>query len=236
MAFWGGSRLTDEIERRKIVIPFEPDNIDCNSYTLCMGDEYYITPEAGFSLRKSRKKTLGSKSYFSSSENRFVDKAESFTIPPGQFAFLLSLQSVRIPDDAMGFISLRSGLKFRGLINVSGFHVDPGFEGKLIYSVFNAGPSSFSIGLGDPLFKLWLADLDGEASSDYVFRSKEPQAAIPNNLVSDVNKSVSSVQHMDARVKSLETKYNIFIGVIVAIPVLATLAFAVARFFGLELK
>ena len=236
MAFWGGSRLAAEIGDRKIVTPFDPDNIDCNSYTLCMGDEYYITPEAGFSLRKSRKKTLTSKRYFSPSENCFVNKADTFTIPPGQFAFLLSLQSVKIPDDAMGFISLRSGLKFRGLINVSGFHVDPGFEGKLIYSVFNAGPSSFSIGLGDPLFKLWLADLDGVVSSDYVFSSKEPQAEIPNSLVSDVAKSVSSVQQMDARVKSLETKYNISIGVLVAIPVMAGLFFGVARFFGLELK
>ena len=235
MAFWGGSRIAEEIDRRKIVTPFDPKNIDCNSYTLCMGDEYYITPEAGFSLRKSRKKALTSKSYFSPSENCFVNKADTFTIPPGQFAFLLSLQSVKIPDDVMGFISLRSGLKFRGLINVSGFHVDPGFEGKLIYSVFNAGPSSFSIGLGDPLFKLWLADLDGDVSSDYVL-SKEPQAESPNSLVSDVAKSVSSVQQMDARVKSLETKYNISIGVLVAIPVLVGLFFGAARFFGLELK
>ena len=41
---------------------------------------------------------------------------------------------------------------------------------------------------------------------------------------------------MDARVKSLETKYNISIGVLVAIPVLVGLFFGAARFFGLELK
>ena len=229
MAFWGGARLAEEVEKRKIVSPFNPKLIDCNSYTLCMGDEYYITPEAGYSLRKSRKKSLISKSYFSPSDNKFVNKSETFTIPPGQFAFLLSQQVVKIPDDVMGFISLRSGIKFRGLINVSGFHVDPGFEGKLIYSVFNAGPSSFSIGLGDPLFKLWLADLDGEVRKDYVFSCSEPQLEIPNSLVSDVAKSVSSVQQMDTRVKALETKMTIVLGVISA---LATAAVIIARLAG----
>ncbi len=228
MAFWGGARLSREIEQRDIVTPFNSKNIDCNSYTLCMGDEYYVTPDAGFSIRKSRKLALTSRSYFSPTDNRFLHKADTFTIPPGQFAFLLSQQSVKIPSDVMGFISLRSGMKFRGLINVSGFHVDPGFEGKLIYSVFNAGPSAFSIGLGDPLFKLWLADIDDDESGEYVW-SSEPQSEIPNKLISEVAKPVSSVQQMETRVKNLENKMAIVLGVIGA---LATAAVIIARIAG----
>ena len=51
-----------------------------------------------------------------------------FTIPPGQFAFLLTEEVVSVPPDALAFISIRAKTKFRGLVNVSGFHVDPGYQ------------------------------------------------------------------------------------------------------------
>ena len=50
-------------------------------------------------------------------------------IPPGQFAFLLTAETVTMPDNAIAFISIKARLKFNGLINISGFHVDPGYRG-----------------------------------------------------------------------------------------------------------
>jgi hypothetical protein len=41
----------------------------------------------------------------------------------------------------MAFISMRTAFKFKGLVNISGFHVDPGYKGKLIFAVFNASPT-----------------------------------------------------------------------------------------------
>jgi dCTP deaminase len=43
---------------------------------------------------------------------------------------------------------------------VSGFHVDPGYSGKLIYAVYNASPSPVQICEGESVFKIWFADLD----------------------------------------------------------------------------
>jgi dUTPase len=72
---------------------------------------------------------------------RKLGEGEAFTIPPGQFAFLLTEEVVSVPADALAFISVRARTKFRGLVNVSGFHVDPGYRGQLTFSVFNAGPA-----------------------------------------------------------------------------------------------
>src|SRR5690606_791554 len=131
--------------------------------------------------RKNKKKFLKENAYFSDAQGKFVKRGESFTIPPGQFAFLLTEEVVSIPDNLMGWISLRSGIKFKGLVNISGFHVDPGFKGNLIYSVFNAGPSPIPISRGDPLFKLWIAELDGAVVEKYIFRSPKPQSEISNS-------------------------------------------------------
>jgi dCTP deaminase len=236
MTFWGGSQLAEQVPKLGIVKPFDENLIDCNAYTLRMGDEYYITPEAGFSLRKNKKKFLKQNTYFSESQGKFVKRGESFTIPPGQFAFLLTEEVVSIPDNLMGWISLRSGIKFKGLVNISGFHVDPGFKGNLIYSVFNAGPSPIPISRGDPLFKLWIAELDGAVVEKYVFRSAKPQTEISNSLISEVAREVSSVQQMADRVKALETKYNIVVGILGGITAIALFLFAAARFLGLEFK
>jgi len=120
MTFWSGEKLA---ANRSVVDPFDQDQIDCNAYTLRMGGAYYRTGEreTGYEQKKT---TLAD--------------GEAFLIPAGQFAFLLSKETVRIPLDTMAFISMRTGIKFQGLINVSGFHVDPGYEGKLIYAVYNA--------------------------------------------------------------------------------------------------
>ena len=98
------SRLTELVE------PFDPERIVNCSYELSMGSEAYITG------RDSRTKMA-------------LTRGEQLSVPPGQFAQLLTEETVEIPEDALGLISIKSGLKSRGLVNVSGFHVDPGYRG-----------------------------------------------------------------------------------------------------------
>jgi dCTP deaminase len=69
---------------------------------------------------------------------------------------------VAIPRNAIAFISIKSSIKFRGLVNVSGFHVDPGFEGHLKYSVFNAGSEDVVLQRGEAAFPIWFCNLDRE--------------------------------------------------------------------------
>ena len=90
--------------------------------------------------------------------------AEAFTIPPGQFAFVLTEEVVSVPSDALAFISIRAKTKFRGLVNVSGFHVDPGYRGQLTFSVFNAGPVPVHLKRGQPILLIWYASLDCETT------------------------------------------------------------------------
>lgn len=119
--------------------------VDCNSLHLCVGDEIFVTPQLD-DVNNVTKRRLA--------------KGEPFTIPPQQFAFILTEERVRIPIDAMAFISMRATFKMLGLVNVSGFHVDPGWDGKLIFAVFNAGPAPVNLERGHPVFLMWCADLD----------------------------------------------------------------------------
>src|SRR5258708_16870827 len=115
--FWSGETLGERL--KSLIEPFAPDRVDCAAYKLSVGPEVYVSPnDQAVEPNSVTVRQLGD--------------GEAFTIPPGQFAFLLTEEIVSVPADALAFISIRAKTKFRGLVNVSGFHVDPGYRGQLI--------------------------------------------------------------------------------------------------------
>jgi dCTP deaminase len=83
------------------------------------------------------------------------------SIPPGQFAMLTCYEEIEIPDDHMAFIALRSSFKFQGLVNISGFHVDPTHKGTLLFAVQNVGPSDIRLEYREPTFTIFFAEVKG---------------------------------------------------------------------------
>src|SRR6185369_7704483 len=136
MSFW----TTERLKREQTSKPLEPliDPYDANfvkqgAYELSLGPEAFVTTDPKGTKQKLRKR-------------------QHLVIPSGQFALLLTEETVRVPDNAIGFISVRFSLKRRGIVNVSGFHVDPGFVGKLKFAVYNAGSQNIVIARGDRVF------------------------------------------------------------------------------------
>lgn len=145
MSFWSGAKLNELLP--KLVTHYDQSRVDCSAYTLRMGRQYYLSAGgAEAATNKLQKLSAG----------------DSLAIPSGQFAVLLTEEIVTVPPGAMAFISIKNGFKSRGLVNVSGFHVDPGFSAPLKFAVFNAGPSTIVIRQGDDCFLIWFADLDRE--------------------------------------------------------------------------
>jgi dCTP deaminase len=113
---------------------------------------------------------MGSEAFVTSSTKKkklLLESGEAVVIPPGQFALLLTEEKVKVPLGAIAFISMRFSIKRRGLINISGFHVDPGFSGRLKFSVYNAGPNDITISRGDRIFVMWFSDLDNTTADGY---------------------------------------------------------------------
>jgi dCTP deaminase len=217
MPFWSGETLLEWIPRFKIIEPFEPAQIDCASYTLKMGKEAYITPD--YHVTIISKHTIYR-----------LEEREHFIIPAGQFGFLLTKEVVSIPADVLGFISLRTGLKFRGLINVSGFHVDPGFRGHLIYAVYNAGPSPIHLARGDALFKIWLADLDRK-NSEYVWLGDKliENEHIDPALIDRIPGTILSMNNMSDRLSVIEREWSFVKWALGIVVVVGGLVFAALR-------
>src|ERR1700675_3867633 len=104
MAFWSGEKLAERLS--ELVDPSDPKNIDCASYTLSVGPEYYVSPTDQTSDEKSRSLIL-------------LAEDQAFAIPPGQFAYVHTEEIVKVPADSIAFISIRARVKWKGLVNVS---------------------------------------------------------------------------------------------------------------------
>lgn len=120
---------------------YDKDNLHEACYDLRVGDEVFL------------------------SENRVPtqlpdkDGNPYIVLPPGQFALVKTFERISVPRDCIAFISIRSKFKFQGLINISGFHVDPTYKGHLIFSVQNVGPNDIRLKYKDPAFMIIWAKL-----------------------------------------------------------------------------
>jgi len=82
--------------------------------------------------------------------------------------------------------------------NVSGFHVDPGWSGKLVFSVYNAGPAETVVAKGEPMFMIVYADLDRTTARPYAGSSKN-QSNIDASLLQNMTEGVFSPQALRRR-------------------------------------
>lgn len=208
MSFWSSQTLISNLPN--FIEPFNADQVQSASYELCLGEEVYISALPDTPLRERKKIILGER--------------ETVAIPPGQFAFLITSETIRVPDNALAFISMKFKFKSNGLINVSGFHVDPGYNGKLIFAVYNAGPLNFHVGKGERVFSIWYADLDKDDENP---RKKVGYDSIPTELINSPD-LVSSLPYLVTRLDDLEKKienYSIKQAFVFAIAIGVLLAF-----------
>jgi hypothetical protein len=90
-----------------LVHPFDPNRLEEAKYIMSIGKEVCLSSSVtGQTIRR-------------------LHEDEAFQLAQGQFAYILTHETVRIPLDAIGFISINARIKFSGLVNISGFHVNP---------------------------------------------------------------------------------------------------------------
>lgn len=184
MAFIGNTSLTTLLTGSDIISDFNPKRIKNGAYELSLGSQVFQTDSSPRSVKN-------------------LKDGEQIEIKPGQFALLLTKEYIKIPEDKIVFISIKAGIKFKGLVNVSGFHVDPGFEGKLLFSVYNAGPSNIILSNGTNYFPMWFAEIN--ETQDYIGRH-EKQTRIPDDPVEALSQGeLASPNVLSKRIEESKT-------------------------------
>lgn len=147
MAFWNTNKIRQECLAQGLVTPYRADRVIRCAYELGVGSEAFITSRT--------------------ESTTHLKEGEKVTIPAGQFGLLTTKELIYVPNNAIAFISIRASIKFQGLVNVSGFHVDPGFRGPLKFAVYNAGSRDIDLDQDERVFMIWFADLSEDTPDPY---------------------------------------------------------------------
>lgn len=182
--FWSSETMKARLPA--LIDPYRESRVTNCSYELSLGTQVFVTGED-----KTR---------------RDIEIGKQIQIPPGQFANLLTDETVSVPDDALGLISMKFTLKQPGLVNVSGFHVDPGYTGKLLFSVYNAGPQAVPITSGKPAFLLWYCSLDSATADEY---DRPQRDEITDRDVERLGGEVFSPHTLARRLDRLEDRFKL---------------------------
>jgi len=182
------------------------------TYDLRVGNEVYLSSD-----------TLPTKLAGPTSNN------DTISIGPGEFAVIMTHEYMYVPKSLMGFISVRFKYKSKGLVNISGFHVDPGFSGKIAYSVYNAGPSDIVLRYKEAVFMIIFEQLD-EPLNYLPEHYTEGQTQLQTDLISSLKGNVFSPRKLDQRLRRVEDLQNYLM-----IPLIIGTVLAIVE-FGLRLS
>jgi dCTP deaminase len=190
MPFWTTEKLLREQKKKQLIDPFKIEFVKQGAYELALGPEAFVTTEPRGTKQRL---TLG----------------EQLVIP-------LTEEVVTIPNTAIGFISVRFTLKRRGLVNVSGFHVDPGFVGRLKFAVYNAGSQKIVVSRGDRVFMIWYCDLT-EPTSDLYKGQSSNQDKITSEDVMFLQGEVASPAELKKQIDELRGEFSTWKKIIVSL-------------------
>jgi len=184
VSVWSAETLLRRLN--EVVSPAIPAAVDGAAYTLKIGNEAYVSPSSPDGR--------------DSAVIRQLQVGQDVMIPAGQYAFLITAETVMVPNDAMALISIKARIKWRGLVNVSGFHVDPGYTGKLIFGVFNAGPSTIHLRNGEDCFLIWFLSLDHPTERLH----KGRHDAITSDIIGPISGEWKTIDMLDSRLHEVE--------------------------------
>lgn len=182
--FWSSQRLEAEQQKRgNLVKPFNCERLHQGAYELALSREVLTTPDSEAKEKPGEGKCM--------------------EIPSGEFALLYTEEFITIPNDVIAFISIKAKVKLQGLVNISGFHVDPGFSGRLKFSVYNAGTSSIFLDYGEPAFLIWFSELDAETRDPYSGNHQNQDRISPEDR-KQLSKPSLAPAALQSRIEKLE--------------------------------
>ncbi len=132
-----------KIKKEILIEPFSKESLQPAGYDLRVGKEAYI-------------------------DGKFLDieKEGEITIPPKKHALILTLERVKLPDDVMGNMKIRSSLAREGVLGSFAW-VDPGWDGNLTLMLYNASDEPVTLEYGERFVQIAFIRLEGPARNPY---------------------------------------------------------------------
>jgi len=101
----------------------------------------------------------------------YISDQDTFVLHPGELALGVTLESITLPDDLVGWLDGRSSLARLGLmVHVTAHRIDPGWSGNIVLEFFNSGKLPLALRPGMAIGAMSFETLTGPAQRPYTKR------------------------------------------------------------------
>lgn len=151
------STLLSLIKTDELVKPFDPELVSCSGLDLRLADEF-------IRLKQTRKVFDTHKK--NSPELYFLrEKKSDLLVNPNEKLLVCTIEQLRMPNNMIGIVGLRSSYSRLGLQMPLGF-IDPGFIGQLTLEI-SGGSFPVLLYEGDRIFRVMFVMLNRASTKTY---------------------------------------------------------------------
>ena len=124
------------------------------------------------------------------SDEIIIPDGEAFILHPGELALAVTLESVTLPANIVGWLDGRSSLARLGLmVHVTAHRIDPGWSGRIVLEFYNSGKLPLALRPGMLIGALSFEPLSGPAARPYNRREdakyRDQQGAVASRIDKD---------------------------------------------------
>lgn len=120
---------------------------------------------------------------------------QDHVLKTGETAVVTTLETLRLPANVAAFGFPPSGdVSFKGLLMTNPGHVDPGYQGRLRFTVINMGKDPFPLEQGDRIVRLMFFTLENDAQASWIQRNPGGSQAPTQSNVNRLSKDFVDVE------------------------------------------
>lgn len=161
---------------------------------------------------------IGKKAIVGGQGNELDLEDKPLVIDPGSYAGIISLEKVKLPNNVYAQIGSKRKFSYDGLILLTGSIIDPGYEGHLLFGLYNASTKKVVLPKGTKLCNVIFHRLpkevkpvppdayllDGNFPPDFLTKMANVEV-LPWNKISE---EVRRIQELTTAVLDLKAQYN----------------------------
>jgi deoxycytidine triphosphate deaminase len=130
-----------------------------------------------------------------------VREAGSYWVPAQGMVEVISIETIKVPQNIAGYASVKTGMSRQGLLALNTGILDPGYEGPLSATVVNFGKSDSLLNYGDTFLRLTFHEyqpptdfkaLEVEAPEQFLRKRKVEVAQNFSALFLNLNRHIES--------------------------------------------
>jgi hypothetical protein len=151
-------------------------------------------------------------------EIKELNENDVFTIAPGAYVGVVSRENFNFPLNVLSTIGTKRRFSYEGLILLTGNLVEPGYQGHLLFTVFNASNKPAFLQFEEKLCTLVFHQIDCDAPHCFhdasLIEGKFPSEFVRSIGQTDpsgyarIQQEVAKIQDLTTRLSRLESEYN----------------------------